>query len=222
MKRLTDEQSRALAIAGAIVVFLTFVVKEGLVDRWKGAVGAVDTAEYRFRTTGLAVELLRSTNGIANSLQRIEDPKRGLNPAIRVTEERINWTANEQAPAIAEELLANLGAGEGEEAGLLQAAKAGGVRYDQSIREVAQRLGTDPDPVLIASEMMPLTMQGMHYEQSVVTAIRAIRQLAVQRKDRAKSNLSLSSWLSYVLYTLGWAIGLAGQVFGPRKKSPTE
>ena len=192
MKHLTEEQSRALAIAGAIVVFLTYIVKEGLVDRWKGAVGAADTAEYRFRTTGLAVELLRGTNGIANSLQRIEDPKRGLNPAIRIAEERINWTANEQALAIAEELLANLGAGEGEEAGRLQTAKAEGIRYDQAIRQVAQRLGTDPDPVLIASEMMPLTLQGMHYEQNVVAAVKAVRQLAVERKGKAKSNLSLS------------------------------
>ena len=222
MKRLSEDQSRILGIVGAIVVFLTFIVKEGLVDRWKGAVSAVDTAEYGFRSTGLVIELLRRTDGIANSLERIEDPKHGMNADTRLAEERINWTAGEQSLAIAEELLSKLGEIEGHEATLVQSSRDEGVRYDHSIREAAQRLGSDPDPVMLASEMLPLTLQGMHYEQSVAVAVKAAREVAVTRKEEAKRSLSFSNWLSYLLYTLGWSIGLAGQLFGPRKKSSPE
>ena len=213
-KRFFAKHGQALAFIGALIVFLTFVVKEGIAEYWKETVAAVGQAEGSFRSTGLSIELLRRINGVANSLERIEVATHGLNPDVRIDEERINAVANEQNLAIADELLAKLHLSASEEAAMLKIAKAQGMRHSESIRLAAERLAIASDPVTLASEMMPLTMAGMAFEHRVGEVVAAVRKNAVEQRERSEYNFSIARWVSYLLYAVGWALGLAGKFFG--------
>jgi|SRR5215468_8467793 len=62
----SKKRSHLLTFVGALIVFSTFITKEGIVEHWKDTVSAVDTAEYRFRTASISMEILRHECGNAN------------------------------------------------------------------------------------------------------------------------------------------------------------
>ena len=213
-KEFFDKHGPALTFAGALIVFLTFVAKEGIAEYWKETVAAVGQAESSFRSTGLSIELLRRVNVIENSVERLEVATHGLNPDIRIDEERINAVANEQNLAIVEELLMKLHLSDSEVAANLKAAQAQSIQHSEAIRLAAERLANTSDPVALASEMMPLTMAGMVFEHRVNEVVRSVRRIAVEQRERCEHNLSIARWVSYFLYVVGWALSLAGKFFG--------
>ncbi len=214
VERFLTSRGPTLVFVGALTVFLTYVTKEGIADYWKRTVSAVGDAEEDFRRTGLTIEMLRRMDGIANTLERIELPSHGLNAEVRLEEERINATAIAQQLAIAEQLLTRLGLLDSEEAAGVAAVKEQAKTYGASIRTAAERLSIESDPVSLGSAMMPLTLAGMAVEQHAGDVIGAVRRRALEEKERSARNLSIARWLSYFLYTAGWALGLAGKVYG--------
>jgi hypothetical protein len=59
-------RSHVLVLVGALIVFLTFVIKEGLREHWKGTADAIETAEYFY-------PLLAQSAEIKTELRKVED-----------------------------------------------------------------------------------------------------------------------------------------------------
>lgn len=74
---------RLLSLAGALVVFVTFVVKEGLADRWKEEASAIDMAEYIYAIradTSEAVSTLRAVDQQVSQDTDVVAKRPGVNP----------------------------------------------------------------------------------------------------------------------------------------------
>jgi hypothetical protein len=66
--------SQVLVVVGALIVFLTFVIKEGLREHWKGTADAIETAEYFY-------PLLAQSAEIKKELKKVKDQQReGAHP----------------------------------------------------------------------------------------------------------------------------------------------
>ncbi|MFY9820893.1 MAG: hypothetical protein WAM82_05890 [Thermoanaerobaculia bacterium] len=62
----------------------------------------------------------------------------------------------------------------------------------------------------------------MAFEQSTGEVVKAVRRRALEEKERSERNLSLTRWITYILYTFGWGLGLAGKCYGPKIEEPGE
>lgn len=61
--------SHLLVVVGALIVFLTFVIKEGVGEHWRGTAEAIETAEYFY-------PLLTQTAEIKKEVKKVEDQQR--------------------------------------------------------------------------------------------------------------------------------------------------
>ena len=66
VKLFLRTRSQVLVVVGALIVFLTFVIKEGLREHWKGTADAIETAEYFY-------PLLAQSAEIRTGLRKLED-----------------------------------------------------------------------------------------------------------------------------------------------------
>ena len=214
-----SRRAHLLTILGGLIVFITFVTKEGVVEHWKDTVSAVDLAEYRFRANSSSTALLRHVLGNANTLERIEDKinEHTDQSHVRLEEEHINAGANYDQLMLASELLKKLPVNPDDDSRVRELL-AEGTQMNDAINAVARRLeGTGhgpPDVVELASEMMPLTLAGMTFEAHVVAFVKAIRVKAAEEKEKDEQRLRYATWASYCLYTLGWGLGITAKLFG--------
>lgn len=208
-----------LTILGGLIVFVTFVTKEGVVEHWKETVSAVDLAEYRFRANSASTALLRHVLGNANTLERIEDKinEHTDQSHVRLEEEHINAGANYDQLMLTAELLKRLPYNPEDDSRVHQLL-AEGVHVNNAINDAATRLEGaghgPPDVVELASEITPLTVSGIAFEAHVVTFVKAIRIKAAEEKEKDEKRLSFATWASYCLYTLGWGLGITAKLFG--------
>jgi hypothetical protein len=208
-----------LTFVGGLIVFFTFATKEGVVEHWKDTVGAVDTAEYRFRTNSTSMEILRHVYGNANTLERIENKVNGqgdLNPA-RLEEEHINLGANYEQLMLAAELLQKLPANSADSERLRQLLN-GSKQLNDAINAAAEKLegpgAGPPDAVKTASEILPLTVGGMSFEKDAADFVQTVRERAAKEREKDERYLKYATWASYVLYTLGWGLALTAKLYG--------
>jgi hypothetical protein len=213
------KRAHLLTFVGALIVFFTFVTKEGIVEHWKDTVSAVDTAEYRFRTSSISMEILGHVFGNANTLERIENKVNGqgdLNHA-RLEEEHINLGRNYEQLMLASDLLKKLPANS-QDSDRLSQLLAESNQFNDAINAAAERLegagAGPPDPVRTTTEIMPLTLRGMAFEKSAADFVHAVRERAVEERDKDERYLKYATWASYVLYTLGWGLGLFAKLYG--------
>jgi uncharacterized membrane protein YidH (DUF202 family) len=216
-----------LTLLGGLIVFVTFVTKEGVVEHWKDTVSAVDSAEYRFRANSSSTALLRHVLGNANTLERIEDKinEHTDQSHVRLEEEHINEGANYDQLMLVSELLKKLPFSPEDDTRVRQLL-AEGVRMNDAINAVATTLegsgNGPPDVVELASEMTPLTLAGMSFEAHVAAFVKAIRIKAAEEKEKDEKRLNFATWASYCLYTLGWGLGIAAKLFGAEGAAEVE
>jgi len=219
LRAFVRKRTHLLTFVGGLIVFVTFVTKEGVVEHWKDTVSAVDSAEYRFRTNSTSMEVLRHVYGNANTLERIEDKINGhedLNH-VRLEEEHINAGANYEQLMLVSELLQKLPANPQDSERLHQLLDES-TQLTNAINTAAERLegptAGGPDAVRTASEILPLTLRGMSFEKDAAAFVHAMRKKAAEEKHKDEGYLKYSTWVSYVLYTLGWGLGLTAKLYG--------
>ena len=90
VKSFLRTRSHVLVVVGALIVFLTFVIKEGLREHWKGNADAIETAEYFYpllaQSAEIKKELRKEGNGMNSMLPALGETQslKGCNRSRKI------------------------------------------------------------------------------------------------------------------------------------------
>jgi hypothetical protein len=219
-KRLA-RHGRLLAFVGALIVFLTFVVKEELRDHLKGVVDSVEGAKNSFVLRAYLVEIEKESMPKLEEIKPIQDG-RTLQDALYMETHLATYDDN---------AVDNLNA-------LLDVVSHTKDDDDRRIEEIRETLA-DMKNLLHSAWHTSLNMPshndnlqyGVALSQARSQTIHASGQHAIAagkialltkealdeadtKKQSATRRYLVCTWFSYALYTVGWSLGLIGRVVG--------
>jgi hypothetical protein len=223
--------NRLVTIVGALIVFVTFVVKEGLREHWRDSVESVVTAQHFFQLRSesdetrldvsaaqQAIDALRSTTGAAgtnegheemtSSLRRLWELQQRTNAYLRALSDFVKSLPDEETASqqfavirndfrIAAQSLTDLACSSSE------GGRGQGSCY---MREMSTQQFDAAVSALEKNFNEINSKAHLFAEQE--------RLLAEQARRRRERRYVISTWLSYGLYTFGWAISLIGSYYG--------
>jgi hypothetical protein len=230
------KHSRLLTFFGALIVFVTFVVKEGVRERLKELVDSIDAAQSSFIIRGEVGEANAQLRDLANEVNKI------YNEAISIRE---NYPYVPDEGVDAEQLL-------GENARVVDNIKTlldnisrlrerlpNQSAYDNQIEEIkkemeASRKDSENVKTSIAIDREPGILTGklsstlsndtktlLGKVKGEMTELRSksatlasqFLQQAEQVRQQEERSYEIYTWASYGLYFLGWGLGLVGRFF---------
>jgi hypothetical protein len=229
------KHARFISFVGALIVFLTFVVKENLLESWKSTAGAYETA--------LSIYSIRADTSLEQShfdilKHQIElldkstpDPEMAGIPRlftsffphdIEARTEQIK--AELDAIEVLVEKLPKEG-GDRAQLAALRTDLAQVTQYNEDIKKL-QKVPDDPAKrqvwqVQTSVQFLKKTMarnkllsgddgiteKTKTFSQSVLGKAKDVRKKNEERAEYAK-------WVGVFLYVVGWGLGLAGSIFG--------
>lgn len=237
VRSLFRKHNRLLTFVGALVVFITFIVKEGLQEHLKSVNDSLtfgnniftlkqDNARTRteINTLQLAIKNIREfqnsnkpydpytsalavileNNVAGQTLRRVLDSLSTIRQMADLVPDASNLRKQSvELGALCSQLLAR-------EAELGQTA----LNMTAYFIENRNKEKLPGDVQLAAMNVGTLSLQAVALEQKaddLATRVLAASKAYLERTETAYSRYS---YLSYVLYTLGWGLGLAGRLYG--------
>ena len=213
MKRANQHrkaQSSLLIVLGAFIVFITFVVKEGLADKFKDSVAILEQTQETF---GLREVIAHLRFVIFNS-----DATNPTEPAFVRTIRLANIGNDfieENLDTISQVLIRV-------EAGndlwrrfdtLKQERLKEKWEYRKLQDELLGRNGQQAKSLLeIRVEVEALTPTGDRLREEEQTLKTDIMNRAKERRDRDERYYKISKFAGWFLYAIGWCLGLVGKV----------
>ena len=227
--RLLSKRKRdALTLYGALIVFVTFVVKEGIRDFMRDNVTALDAVEIAYYTHAqnlgtfdLVADLSFKVNSISDA---VLPPSRDFVRANRkeiesaVFASQIFVTQIKMLSQFVNDLVDKLPNSERD--------------IRREARELDRRLETvsGNEDALIHILKDPLSNDGTdrkalldlakdeHIAQQlnadIITFSDRVFRTFRERKRDAERVVNVSTWISYALFTLGWGLALIGRLYG--------
>jgi hypothetical protein len=212
--------SRLISFLGALIVFVTFIVKEGLADRWKGEASALSALESSFATrqeinrihyvlTEMESRLDRNNNEEAFIRDKILDGTSVLSSLTSY--EYLLETALDRIPH--EQLYyAN-------DVKLLEYEVDGAEEIWKSILKKRKDLeerkerGGHPDSYELLDAIRRVSEKIKDIEIDVTRLysrlLNEARRLRKENEDRSE----WAWWIAAVLYTLGWSLAVVGRLY---------
>lgn len=227
---LTRHQ-RFVTFTGAVIVFVTFIVKEGIKDHYKDLASSVDSAQSLF----IICDTIRVEPEIFDRLLEVGKMKWGqeqVDERIKIMRQDVKYVMAtlsttrrllERLPH-QEERLARLAKLEGQicsesTAGLAQHA----MELDNDIIKNAtaeinavnsNKKTKRQSPEIIGVDVAMRIFNVVPLEIKTKQLADESLEIAEEIKARSEGRYRIASYLSYALYTLGWGIALAGRIFG--------
>jgi hypothetical protein len=220
-----QKHNRLLTFFGALIVFLTFVVREGLRDQLKDLVDSIDSAQNAFLLSVLSTESPMAFNRLEREVLSIRTQRQSghTDPSERDIKEtwlliaerieRARITLNdisrlqEKLPAKDQTVL------------LFSGVEDELAKCRENYAHV-QKIGPEalePDPTQYSGESYPFG----ELDTATRTLIQRVGQLGslvweeadiVRRSDEFR--LRIYTWATYFLYAFGWCLGLVGRLHG--------
>jgi|SRR5277367_1560471 len=231
MPAFLKRRRRAISFIGALIVFATFVAKEGLWERWKEEGTALETARYIYSVREDANVVREEIRAVIES--RPMAPGSKEDPDVVMADIESAFTEHSlgtrdivmQADVI-EQLLEKLPADQ-EETRELQQVKDGAARGQEEANnaytrawELANRLhGMSPDKKREAvndyRDSEPFA--ALRAEQDVrprADAVfnRVLKRAKLLQKDN-ETEARWAWWIAAVLYTIGWSLAAVGRFY---------
>lgn len=225
--------ARFISFAGALIVFVTFITKEGLREHWRGIADAVDTAQYIY---GIRVEVEKARRTLTF-----------LEQEIGATQELVNSTANRRHDEPYDNIARNLRTLQGEDDAIGITLRNLGIiteklpqpdgnrmqleRLTLDLANVrAQRVSLkqiiDPPPspdkltvgaldtTTAAQELVPLWSAIQKLDGETRNLVYVVQKDAGEVRAKNALYSTWAWWISVLLYTIGWGLGLAGRLHG--------
>lgn len=213
--------NRLLTFVGALIVFFTFVIKEGLREHLKDLVDSIDSAQTFYTVRSDSQNLSAKLSDLQQHLADLEDEVSSRNnksgdgsqddPAIRTGAVKSALDALE----VSLDNMSHL-------AGKLPEAPT----YEKTIAALQQKI----DQTYSTLEEDVSSQEGLdEFRQTPETEIEARARLLSHQVDSAASALlqdagkeqarrehyfEVCTWISYGLYVIGWGVGLLGRILG--------
>lgn len=240
-KRVFHTHHRFVTLVRALVVFVTFVVKEGVREHMKGVTDSIESSENVFLAqTGSSVQsivIVDLAAKMSDNYQRltvytqpsVEKANTNYNLfADRFVHERLHltWEAFERADA----MIANASRLSGH---LPERSKdiEDSVYYINSLKpalaasyeELSSYGDDDPRPRgvifrdLVKQRFTQTVQLGANSVDLVEQAYRLCQDVlaeADKARDKAEANYKRWTWISYGLYSFGWGLAFMGTLYG--------
>jgi hypothetical protein len=235
------KHSHLLSFIGASIVFLTFIVKEGLGERWRHTLETIDTAEYFYSIRDDTAELSHNTDLILAEVLRIESKTQGkedLFPVLmhQVTSLGVDLGSIDGRLTAINVLVNSLHANDRnrQTASQLKFYREEYLKQFQTINDLMSDLDLPKADAEVKSEAEAKAKSKTQYSQLDILELRiyslrdSLKELrgkvdALQKevladaeatRDRNKDYSTLATLLSWSLFTIGWGLGLLGKVYG--------
>jgi hypothetical protein len=235
--RLLSKRKRdALTLYGALIVFVTFVVKEGIRDFMRDNVSSLDAVEIAYFTHAqnlgtfdLVADLSFKVNAISDA---VLPPSRDFVRANRkeiesaVFASQMSVTQTKMLFQFVNDLVGKLPNSEKD--------------IKREARELDRRLETvsDNEDTLVHILKDPKSDDGtdnkalhdLAKEEHVAEQLNAdiitfsdrVFRTFRERKRDAQRVVNVSTWVSYALFTLGWGLALIGRLYGVESPAGTD
>lgn len=218
MKRVHQHrtaQSSLLVFVGALIVFVTFVVKEGLSDRFKDSVAILDQAQEIF---ALRDEVAHLRLAIFNVVGTYPTEEAALSEIVRLA--NIGNDFIEENLETISHILVRVEAGDGlwrRFDTLKQERLREQLEYRELQDELLGRNGKQAKtPLEIKVKLEALTRTGNRLREEERTLKADVIHTAKAKRDRDEGYYHVAKWAGYFLYTIGWGLGLVGKVYEVR------
>jgi hypothetical protein len=212
LRRFFRRHNRSLTFVGALIVFATFVVKEGFRDHLKDLVNQIDNATSVFairqdtERTGLVLKTIEDEIAVGNTEARSKRALHSTTDTGTVYRDLVRF--REESPLLASSL-SNVG-------DLME--KSGKVGYEGELWDLTA-LRSEIEIASLNLDATPSQMNDLilRFERLQLRASALEAQAlasAYLAKDRNERLYSISNLVSYGLYVLGWGLGLCGRLSG--------
>jgi hypothetical protein len=225
MESRLKKHSHLLIYIGALIVFMTFIVKENLHEYWKETANSIETAESTYSLHQDFTSLNKSIVELQADIKTIRE--HFLGPTPDKEREGLKRTKDTETMNEVRFYLKSLI-----------------VQYHDSFANLRYLTEKAPDKELYDDQIKQLDIQASHLEaqiegvdakngQKFMAALddfqndaeALISQIKRDIESVRASNLSLSnraSWVSGLLYALGWGLGLIGKLYGVPEAAASE
>jgi hypothetical protein len=214
MKRANQHRkahSSLLIFLGALTVFVTFVLKEGIAERFKDSVVTLEQAQDIF---GLRQEIAHLRLAIFSAAGTSPTDQAALVQQVRFA--NIGHDFVEEGMETISQVLVRVEAGN-DLWRRFDTLKQELLQEKREYRELQDGLfgrngkqAKSLDEIRVKLEALRPTGDRMREEDQ--TLQRDIINTAKEKRDRDERYYKISKWAGYVLYTIGWSLGLVGKL----------
>jgi hypothetical protein len=235
LEKWCKKHSHLLVFIGAIIVFLTFVIKEGLGERWKETADAINLAKYFYAVTDDATVLERSVGHVQELMNKGFQVDHPTPTAIALLQAQVRVTARRemrdriernvhQINILADKLPKD------------DAVHNAITTLTTELESVSSKIKTLEDatlngtykgsPIIVVSngdaELIP-ELEELHKDTFLWlvgangTANRLVADVLRDAEETQRRNERHSVeawWISAFLFALGWGLGLVGKLYG--------
>lgn len=233
LRKFVKKPNHWFIFLGAAIVFLTFIVKEGVREHVKDTLGSFESAQAAFELREQHRSVMTTLTDLRDRVMSVDDR---LSKQPRVNNNIPYWSATVQSTReelqLTEQLLANMvavnaklprdskrDALEAESQRITAEADAHYLPALKSISDILDRMKL-PNRKLRAEEERSIQTAVVRYLESQEAAamkIAAFSTSVLQEvpRYREEKERSLSRWnvASYFLYVVGWGLGLLGKIY---------
>jgi hypothetical protein len=225
LSRLIRKHSRLLIFLGALIVFITFIIREGLREHLKDLVDSIDSAQgvfvveqenqqlsqalaelYRLDSATYTNVLTHSPNPGQITLQSVELHWQATYAAIQ----RLNTEC-----AAARRLLIKVPHEKKQEDDLerLQ-TRTDAVANDYKDFIPGGDDQTQPELERKMNTIWAIEHKAFDLETNLQTFTASLLTQSLAIKNKNSEYFEASTWVSYLLYAIGWGMGLIGKLYG--------
>ena len=232
LKSYFKRHNKLISFCGALIVFLTFIIKENLREEWQKTADSLDQAEYFY-----AVQV--SNSEIKDYVRSLDKPETSWDEIKASTDQRRGGTlpetihkhsfdlrsvlAMDAALANGEILLDILPADDENRKTMSEMKKANATLRDEAktYEATINESLSHASPTDMVDFLFEDGLQGLRFQLEVTeNEVKvnewqsALLQDAKRTRDENAKRSKYAGWLSAVLYTLGWGLSLAGRIYG--------
>jgi hypothetical protein len=235
LERFLRRKHHLLTFVGALIVFLTFVIKEGLGDRWNRLAEAIDTAQYIYSVRAdtsrenqrfqLLLREIQETEGLVRSHGKsFPNGEEVLLQNMRDAESGNNEVGT--ALATLNILVGKLPAQDGNRLRLAELSRRVEEVQQETLEVVrlATPAGLRGTPGEIERQVKQSISQAVDLEEPLFLKLGKLREDSdalmanvlrdaehVREQNSARSTAAW--WVSAALFALGWGLGLLGKLY---------
>jgi hypothetical protein len=202
-----------LIFAGALIVFVTYIVKEGIAEKYKNSVAVVDEARSFFVLREDIIHLRRLIVDVATV--DVSKPKAVVQ---EVTFENEGHQFIEDDLEAISQFMNRIETGKdfSHRLDLLRQELLQEERRDQEMQD--ELWGTNGKERKTIDEIGAALQAQVPVNVRISNEYRQLKRdlidVAQRERDRTERFYEVSKWSAIVFYTIGWGLGLRGKVYG--------
>jgi len=227
--RLLRRRHRLLMFIGALIVFGTFVLKDALREQLKDLVDSISGSENLFLLRGDSAQIMRSFDALNAKMDAerfFDEPAKSRLVASPTLVELSIWhlepSVNRDKATLdyASAMLEKLPKRDTRDIiAKIDAARSNLNLYSHGVTDLASKVWTihskdDPASVAVLRQASTLADDQANIYLEISHTEEAVLDRAREKAQYYERRYMVYTWISYVLYGIGWLLGLAGRLVG--------